>query len=320
MGMPEPLQIGETARVGNALIDFFDRSDPQAVLTDGALEVLIEIARFLHDVQLPTGQIRPVAIPDRVHPVVNDDALTNTRCFRIFQQTVRILEAVRVNHKSFYQALTTALDAKREVVVYKNAAARQVLPNVSATGVLEAFDGYFQLQPIDTSKEEIGPDRLPEMMKTQMLEAPWPLEILRLNADQYTKQIVKTNWDFYETRICKTHSRNGILLGIVNYQFGLGKYGYSEFLECLGVKPAKEPLPDDPLQRFDEEKNNDVACYQMIVSGFCGVQLNGAYVRAVPNLPAALTSIKFRLAHKNNTALIKVGKEKSEWKWESIGA
>jgi trehalose/maltose hydrolase-like predicted phosphorylase len=318
-GTPEPLQIGETARVGTALIDFFDRSDPQAVLTDGALAVLIEVARFLQAVQSPTGQFRAVAIPDQVHPTVDDDALTNVRCFHVFQATVRILEFVRDKHKTFYQALTTALDAKREVVIYKNAAARQDLTKPDANGIIEAFEGYFLLQPIDTSKGEIGPERLPEMKITQMLEAPWPLEIFRMSPDQYTKQIVKLNWDFYETRICKTHSRNGIILGIVNYQFGLGKYGFPEFLECLGVKPAKEPLPKDYLNRLEEEQRNSVACYQMVVHGFCGVLLNGTYVRAIPNLPSGLSSVRFRLAHKNNTAIIKVGKEKSEWKWESIG-
>jgi trehalose/maltose hydrolase-like predicted phosphorylase len=70
---------------------------------------------------------------------------------------------------------------------------------------------------------------------------------------------------------------------------------------------------------LEEEQRNSVACYQMVVHGFCGVLLNGTYVRAIPNLPSGLSSVRFRLAHKNNTAIIKVGKEKSEWKWESIG-
>jgi trehalose/maltose hydrolase-like predicted phosphorylase len=313
------LPIAATAKTAALIVDYLDRTDVPAAILPQVYETLIEMVRFLVSAQSKDGRFLNTAIVDMVHPTVDHDASTAFRIEYVLRRTIETLEALRDAKSPIYLDVTAALDARRDLTLYKNALAR-LKPPVQIKGVFEAFEGYFALPSVDTSKETYGPERLGELQGTQMLEFPAVLDVFRLFPERFVKSIVKANWDYYAVRTCKAHARNGIRLAIVNYQFLLGKFGYPEFLECLGLKPRQEPLPEGWLQALAETLRYDVHSYFMIVYGFGGVQLSGKYVKASANLPSTITSVKFRIVHRKNVATVKVGKEKCEWKWDVGGA
>jgi trehalose/maltose hydrolase-like predicted phosphorylase len=311
--------VASTAKVASLLVDYMDRTDvPESVLPL-VYEALIETVRFLISCQSKDGRFLRIANPDMVHPIVDQDASTVFRMEYVLKRTIEIMETARDAKSTVYLQVTAVLDARRDLVLYKNALTRWKPPN-QLKGVIEAFEGYFALSPVDTSKETFGPERLGELRDTQMLEVPSVLDVFRLFPERYVKSVVKANWEYYSSRACRTHARNGILLGIVNYQFQLGKFGYPEFLECLGLKERKEPLPNQMLPNLEEMLRYDAHSYFMIVYGFGAVQLSGKYVKASANLPSTITSVRFRIVHRKNVATVKVGKEKCEWKWDVGGA
>jgi trehalose/maltose hydrolase-like predicted phosphorylase len=313
------LPIATTAKTAALLVDYLDRTDVPAAVLPQVYETLIETIRFLVSCQTKEGRFPNVAIADMVHPVVDHDAATVLRVEYVLRRAVETLEALRDAKSPVYLEVTAALDARRDLVLYKNALVRLKQP-LQVKGVFEAFEGYFAMPSVDTSKETFGPERLGELQGTQMLEAPAVLDVFRLFPERFVKSVVKANWDYYAIRSCKTHARNGIQLAIVNYQFQLGKFGYPEFLECLGLKPRQEPLPSGWVLALEETLRHDIHSYFMIVYGFGGVQLSGKYVKASANLPSTITSVRFRIVHRKNVATVKVGKEKCEWKWDVGGA
>jgi|GEM_PF-5718028 len=313
------LPIAATAKTAALIVDYLDRTDVPATVLPQVYETLIETVRFLVSAQTKDGRFPNNAISDMVHPVVDHDASTVLRVEYVLRRAIETLEALRDAKSPVYLEVTAALDARRDLVLYKNALTRLKAP-LQNKGVYEAFEGYFAMPSVDTSKETFGPERLGELQGTQMLEAPAVLDVFRLFPERFVKSVVKANWDYYAIRSCKTHARNGIQLAIVNYQFQLGKFGYPEFLECLGLKPRQEPLPKGMLPYLAETLRFDIHSYFMIVYGFGGVQLSGKYVKASANLPSTITSVKFRIVHRKNVATVKVGKEKCEWKWDVGGA
>lgn len=313
------LPVASTAMVASLLVDYLDRTNVLESILPLVYEALIETVRFLIACQTKDGRFLHVATFDMVHPVVDHDASTVSRLEYVLKRTIEVMESAKDAKSPVYLSVTAALDARRDLVLYKNALTRLKQPG-QLKSVFEAFEGYFALPSVDTSKETFGPERLGELQGTQMLESPAVLDRFRLFPESHVKSVVKANWDYYANRICKTHARNGILLAIVNYQFQLGKFGYPEFLECLGLKERKEPLPTELLPLIEELLRYDAHSYFMVVYGFGSVQLSGKYVKASANLPSTITSVRFRIVHRQNVATVKVGKEKCEWKWDVGGA
>ncbi|MDZ4196174.1 MAG: hypothetical protein U1C51_02870 [Candidatus Izemoplasmatales bacterium] len=308
---PGILDLYHTAIVGKRIKDYVDRSGDYSVYEMGGLLVMIETARFLLAQLSKDGQLKQVVTNDIYHPVVDNEARTNYAVYALFEAVVEALESTRETNKLFYQRFTTVHDAKREVTSYKHALTKLFLPVPDHRGIIPPFDGFEKLKPLDVHKEL---DTIPQNQRThyQVLEWPSIFDVIMMYPDRFLKQQVKATFEYYVAKLANRSLLGNLLQAIIGHQFELSKQGYLEFLQSIQIKALA------PHQSVIEDvRIMDAFAYFMVVSGYAGIRFKSMYGKATSSLPSSISSLRFRLQHRSKVALIKIGKERTEWTWET---
>lgn len=279
--------------VGRSILEYVDRTGDTSIYQAGGLETMLEIARFTVTEINHQGHIVKITTRDPNYPLVDNEAKTNYLVHDFLQGFIETLEWVRTNQKEFYQTFSEKQDAKREIVTYKAAIKRLYVPKPNKNGVLPIFDGFEQ-----------GANQKP-------LICPSVLDIFRLYPERFLSQHVKATFDFYYPLLQVDQPLIKVISGIITHQYEFGRLGFPEFLTCLGIH-KRTPTP--PSNQLEEE---EIYAYLMVLEGFAGLRLHGMIGRVVSSLPSQISSIRFRILHRNKVALIKIFKDRGEWTWES---
>ena len=126
---------------------YFRDKQYHLILKDGALEVIVECARFyrsilIKQVDSDDYEIRDVVGPDEYHERVNNNAYTNRMAKFVFESAVQLLQYAKE------KGICGQFDDNLQTVFADSAAKlRQQMPD--ERGVIEQFDGYFHLEDTD---------------------------------------------------------------------------------------------------------------------------------------------------------------------------
>ena len=288
----DALDHAKNIAVGRAILDYYERTNDSSVLTQGGLETMLEIARFSARQITAQGQLLRVLTNDFRHKIVDNDIKTNYDMADFLKRFIHLVEQIRETNYAFYQTFSIKHEAKREIVTYKAALKRLYLPLANARGIYPMFEHYLSL--VDKNIE-------------------WPslFEVFLDYPHQFTNQIVKTNFEAYYPFLNHQFTRAELIAGTVSHQFELDKVGLEAFHKA--IRNTKNPSPITRIEREQEE----IAVYKMVVMGFAGFRLQGMIGRAISQLPSSISSLRFRVKHRNKVAFIKITKSTGQWLWEN---
>jgi len=94
----------------------------------------------------------------------------------------------------------------KELETWRQLAQRMYVPQDPASGLIEQFAGFFQLQHIDLKGLEPRSESLQAILgragvqQAQVLKQPDVLMLLFLLRDRYDERVKRINWDYYEPR------------------------------------------------------------------------------------------------------------------------
>jgi len=93
---------------------------------------------------------RDVIGPDEYHDHVDNNAYTNRMAQWHLQTALDVLDWLQTHHPNRYQALRTQLDLSyARLAHWQDVIAHMFIPRDPATGLIEQFEGFFDLEPVD---------------------------------------------------------------------------------------------------------------------------------------------------------------------------
>jgi alpha,alpha-trehalose phosphorylase len=203
-------QIHVTADIAYAVCRYFDATGDSAFMREAGGEILFETARFWVS-RCERGaehyHIRGVTGPDEYHHTVNDNAYTNWMARFNLEKAAWAADWLATGHADRWAELQSALALTREEIFSWQEVARELYcPQPTASGVIEQFDGFFQLQEYVIPEWERFKPPMTRLLdaekinRTQLIKQADVLMLLFLFAHRFSRDVLAANYAYYEPR------------------------------------------------------------------------------------------------------------------------
>jgi kojibiose phosphorylase len=321
-GEPVPILCGDleqhiTADVAYAVWFYWQTTGDDDFMRDYGAELVLSTAAFWasrveYDPEKGRYEIRGVMGPDEYHERVDNNAFTNAMARWNIEAALEALNWLRRSYPEKAEALEKVLGLREEELArWREVAQRMYVPQDPASGLIEQFEGFFDLKEVDLA--ELGPRTRSlqailgreGVQKTQVLKQPDVLMLLYLLRDRYDERTVRANWDHYEPR---TDHDFGSSLGPAIHAALACELGEPEGAYRHFMRAALVDLED--LRGNTADGIHAASCggvWQALVFGFAGVEFTPQEPVARPRLPAGWRRLSFKLRYRGETYLFDLG-------------
>ncbi|MCL2862379.1 MAG: glycoside hydrolase family 65 protein [Firmicutes bacterium] len=292
-----------------------------SILFEGGFDVIVECANFY--LSLLTSRVFPkmgeprkleildVVGPDEYHERVNNNAYTNRMAKFVFEFTLEVLDLAKKETKKDSPLLPFP-----EVLNDLKNGLKKIIPDmidfaVNDEGVIEQFDGYFDLEDVSV---DVVRSRLKDPREywggsngvaypTQIIKQADVVTMLAMFKDEFEKEIMKANLDYYEPRTEHGSSLSACMYGLLQCFCGMPDTAYPMFLKSAEVDlAAPKKLWAGGIYIGGSHPASWGGAYQMLVYGFAGLKHNKDQkskgkpnISFDPHLPKHWKSISFHL-------------------------
>ena len=248
--------------------------------------------------------------PDEFHEHVHNNAYTNYLVRWHLQQAARIHAELAASHPAELAALAQRIGLTAdEVAQWPDAAERVHLPPTSADGVIEQFDGYFELAELPVTLDENDMPRYPEgyhhynLEGTKLLKQADVVMLTYVLPDLFSDAVKRANYDYYEPRTLHKSSLSPAVHSIMGIEVGVPSDALRYFRRAAFVD-----LIDNQGNTSDGMHIASAGgTWQMVVCGFGGFRVRDGRMTFKPWLPPDWTEIAFRLRWHGNTVAVAIG-------------
>lgn len=286
-------QIHVSADIVYAVRKYIEQTGDTSILTEGADELLAECARFLcswayYKTDKARYELLDVVGPDEYHERVHNNTYTN----RIAKFAI----------ETAVQTLEKQTEKFPDLGTWKEVADELYIPQPNEEGIIPQFDGYEKLE--DCTLEELksriinpteylgGGNGL--ATTTQILKQADVVLALNLFPDDWSEEIVRKNWEYYEPRCEHGSSLSACAYAMVAARIGKPDWAYKYFMKTAQVDltgDSKQYLGDLYIGGTHPAANG--GAWLSAVFGFAGLQVDAKGISAKPNLPSHWKSLEF---------------------------
>ena len=316
-------QVHISGDVAIAMWDYFKLTGDDSLLLEGGAEVILECARFYYSYayfkkEKSRYEILDVIGPDEYHERVNNNAFTSVVAKETFAIAHATVEHLRRNHPKALRALLAKIDIQRELPRLREAGQLLYVPAPDATtGVIEQFDGYFQLR--DATVEEIKAKMVHPneylgagqglAVATKIIKQADVVAMLNLLRTRFSAEIKRANWEYYEPRTEHGSSLSACAYAMVATEFGNLDFAYKYFLETAKIDlEAKYKMYVGTVFMGGSHPAANGGAWMTAVLGFGGVQADENRIAINPRLCTKWKSLQFHLAYQGDGFRIKITK------------
>ena len=187
----------------------------------------------------------------------------------------------------------------------------------ATTGVIEQFDGYFQLR--DTTVEELKVQKVHPneylgagqglAVPTKVIKQADVVMMLNLFKTRYSAKIKKANWEYYEPRTEHGSSLSACAYAMVATEFGDLDFAYKYFLKTAKIDlDAKYKVYVGTVFMGGSHPAANGGAWMTAILGFGGVQVNEKRVAINPRLCRGWKSLRFNLAYRGDSFRIEISR------------
>ncbi|QIR37745.1 beta-phosphoglucomutase [Tolypothrix sp. PCC 7910] len=249
-------------------------------------------------------EIRGVIGADEYHEFVHNNTFTNRMVQWHLEKAIIIDDWLRANFPEQAKELEEKLHlSSKQRSRWEDIIANIWILSYPDTGLIEQYEGFFQLEDIDLSKYEPRTRSMQAILgidganKRQVLKQPDVLMLLylmRQSAESpYNQKALQINWDYYAPRTDITYgsSLGPAIHGILASDLGKSDVAYERFMQAAMVD----------LQDVRGNTNDGIhgasagGVWQAVIFGFGGIQMRENGPVAQPHLPPGWTRLKFKL-------------------------
>ncbi|MEA5618820.1 beta-phosphoglucomutase [Cronbergia sp. UHCC 0137] len=276
---------------------------------DYGAEIILDTAIFWHsrvefNPQADRYEINNVIGADEYHELVHNNSFTN----RIVQWHLEKAILVYNWLQRTFPEKIVELEQKRqltpEIRTHWSEIIKKIwIPYNPETGLIEQFEGFFQLEDINLADHEPRQKSIQAVLgmektnKSQVIKQPDVLMLLYLMRESacfpYNHKTLATNWDYYAPRTDITYgsSLGPAIHAILAADLGKLDQAYKYFIQAAMVDlEDKRGNTQDGIHAASAG-----GVWQSVVFGFGGIQLQKNAPVANPHLPPNWTRLKFKL-------------------------
>jgi kojibiose phosphorylase len=317
-------EVHVTSAVAYGLLAYLVATGDVTMMVEFGAEILFETSRFwmsrLEPMAAGEFGLTSVVGPDEFHEHVDNNAYTNYLVRWHLQQAARTHDELAGSHPAELAELAERIGLTvDEVREWRATAERVHLPPTTDAGVIEQFDGYFELADLPVELDENDMPRYPKGYHHYNLEGAKLLkqaDVVMLTyvlPDDFDDAVKRANYDFYEPRTLHKSSLSPAVHSIMGIEVGDPSRALQYFRRAAFV------------DLIDNQGNagegihiaSAGGTWQMMVSGFGGFRVRNGRMTFKPWLPPDWTGISFRLAWHGNTVAVQIRQDSATF--ELIG-
>ncbi|HEX7712749.1 MAG TPA: glycosyl hydrolase family 65 protein [Bacillota bacterium] len=302
-------QIHISADVAYGIWQYYALTGDAGILLDGGAEVILECARFFYSysyyqMEKQRYEILDVTGPDEYHERVNNNAFTNQMVKHTLDIALKVGELLQGSHPDFYRYLLDKLDYHQDFHKIKEMSAQLYIPQPDQnSGVIEQFDGYHHLEDIslpELRKRVLNPNEYwgggnGIASTTKILKQADTILMLHIFKNDYSDEIKKANWCYYEPRTEHGSSLSACVYALVAADCGDAEWGYQYFMKTATIDLTGESKQYvGTLYIGGTHPAANGGAWMAAVLGFAGLNSDGETLRFNPCLPAQWESIAFK--------------------------
>ncbi|HEY9801080.1 MAG TPA: glycoside hydrolase family 65 protein, partial [Leptolyngbyaceae cyanobacterium] len=302
-------EIHNSADIAYAVWQYWQVTGDDEWMRDYGAEIILDAAIFWssrveYNTQGDRYEIRGVIGADEYHEFVHNNTFTNRMVQWHLEKAVKVYNWLGRNFPEQARELEDKLELTSELERrWQDIIKKICLFYDSSTGLIEQFEGFFQLKDINLQDYEprqrsmqtiLG---IEEANQYQVLKQPDVLMLLYLMRPSaefpYNEKALATNWDYYAPRTDITYgsSLGPAIHAILAADLGKSTTAYERFMQALMVD-----LEDRRGNANDGIHGASAGgIWQAVIFGFGGIQLTEQGPIANPHLPPTWTSLKFQL-------------------------
>ena len=306
-------QIHVSADIVFAMWDYCRTTGDYSILADGGLDLMHECLWFYYTYSSfkpykNRYELLDVVGPDEYHERVSNNAFTNVMVKHAADIFVQAVDVVKNNYpeclKTFEKDLSWAYDFAQKLYV----------PQPNEKGIIEQFDGYFGLEDVTPAilktrelmaNEYWGGHGLAS--NTMTLKQADVVMMLNVFRNEYSTEIKKANWDFYEP-----YTEHGSSLSACAYAIVAAEIGYTDWAYKYFMKTASVDLTGNTKQYLGSlyiggtHPAANGGAWSTAIFGFAGVSFTNDRLDISPRLPENWQSLTFKLNWKGEKLTVKV--------------
>jgi trehalose/maltose hydrolase-like predicted phosphorylase len=308
------LELHITASIAHAVWQYWQITGDDEFMHKYGAEILLSTAEFWGSrvewhPEREDYEINDVIGPDEWHEHVNNNAFTNYMARWNLQIALDALQWLQSVDPNKAQELTQQLDLnEKRLAHWRDVIARIRIPQDKQTGLIEQFDGFFQLEPLDQEKFKgrttsyQGLLGVEQVKRYRIIKQADVLMLLTVLDQQFDLKTKKVNWDYYFPITDHDYgsSLTPALHVILACELGLIETAYNMF-----IKGALVDLED--LRGNTDEGIHDACCgavWQAAVLGFAGLCPTDDGFTTAPSWADDWASLDFNCYHKGKRVSI----------------
>lgn len=297
-------QIHVSADIVYAMWNYCVATNCYDVLCEGGLELMYQCVWFFYTYAAYRGykgryELLDVVGPDEYHERVDNNAFTNGMVYQAVNIFLKAVQKVKKIAPQTYDAFVK----ERDIEWAYDFAEKLYVPEPNEDGIIEQFDGYFKLEDVqveDVRKREIKENEYwgchGIASTTRVLKQADVIMLLSVLQKEYSEDIKKANWEFYEP-----YTEHGSSLSACAYAIVAANIGYTEWAYRYFMKTACVDLKGDSRQYLGSlyiggtHPAANGGSWNTAIFGFAGVTMTENSLDVSPKLPEQWKKLSFKL-------------------------
>jgi kojibiose phosphorylase/nigerose phosphorylase len=306
-------QFHISAAVVYGIMRYVDYTGALDLLKEGGAEVVLECANFYYDLLLrkvnkDEYELHDVIGPDEYHERVNNNAYTNRMAKYVFEAAHRIIKLLPQLGNETADKIKDYYDLEILTNQYVDAAKKIFIPQPDKeSGVIEQFDGYFELE--DVSLEDLKKRLLNEKeywggaygiaAHTKVIKQADVVTMLNLFSQEYDKDTLLNNWNYYEPRTEHGSSLSACMYSMLACKCDMPQSAYPFFLKsAMSDLIGKGKEWAGLIYIGGTHPASSGGAYMTAIEGFAGIYHENGELKAHPALPDNWTRLEFHINYR----------------------
>jgi len=303
-------QIHISADIVYSIQKYVDCTGDFSILTEGAMELILEAARFFlsymyYSPEHERYEVLDVIGPDEYHERVHNNAFTNRMVFSVFETAHKYIEMLEKSEPRFIADLVKRINFYDDREFMEKVMQQFYVPKPDKRGVIEQFDGYFRLEDctLDTVRSRLKDPKEywggsgGVATATQIIKQADVITMLAFFGDDYPTDVKKANLDYYEPRTEHGSSLSTCMYALLSCETGNSDLAYPFFIKSAEIDiTGKSKHFAGLVYNGGTHPAANGGSWMTAIHGFCGFSVEDGAIRIIPRLPEHWEKVSFFVA------------------------